>query len=89
MNIYLIYEGESTDDSPQSNIPQKFKDDKCFLISDSLFFVKTDKALNEVMEIEGFNEEQKRTGFVVEVRSMNGWYDVSLWNWEKDRRDDL
>ena len=83
MAVYLIYESDSSNGSLRDAIAKKFGEEKCFTIETNLFFVKADVPLNEIMEAAGFNDNKKITGFAVEAERMNGWYNVSLWDWQK------
>ena len=78
MRVYLVYNEAGAIDS----VLEKEFEGK-FPLSENLCFIKTDKLLDEVINILGFNQEKNQTGIVAKIENINGWYNTSLWDWAK------
>lgn len=79
----MIYIKKADPDVVAASIENHFGKDSCFKVSEEVMFIKTEELLSSVLDVAGFDKEKKHEGIVSEVSSMNGWYNVNLWDWEK------
>ena len=86
MSIYSVYlEKPSDKDAIVTRIKNNFGDAETYFYSENIFFLSVSGiSIDELAKILGFSHNDKVTGYILRMSAIQGFTDISLWDWMND-----
>ena len=84
MSVYIVVLSDPSEKiTTLEKVKERLSEENIYDYSDNIFFIsiKEFRYINELAQSIGFSANEKVTGFVMKMASIQGWDSPNLWEW--------